>query len=209
MNYEPGSSLSHGIAAAFAAGGAALIILFAAVFGDAWSVVSVSIYSASLILLYGASCVYHMVSHVRAKEWFNRIDHAMIYLLIAGTYTPVCLTILRDSVGWWLFGIVWGLAALGMTIKLTGLRFAEWISTALYIALGWAILPFFDTLRQVTSPDQLFWLFLGGVLYTLGTLFFAMSRKWQWTTWFGAHEIWHVFVIAGSGAHFWFVLSII
>lgn len=208
--YEPGSSVLHGAGALLAIAGLVLLVVFAALQGDAWHVVSFTIFGSAMVLLYVASTLYHaFTTNTRTKNVFKRIDHAMIFVLIAGTYTPVCLVTLRGPIGWTLFGIVWGVAIAGATLKLTGVRINKLWSTLLYVCLGWAALGAIVPLFSLVPFWGLFWLFLGGVLYTAGTLFYAMDQKWNWHRWFGAHEIWHLFVMAGTFSHFWFVLQFV
>lgn len=200
----------HAIGGILAIAGLVLLIVFAAIQGTAWHVVSFTIFGSAMVLLYVASALYHVFSHEsRAKAIFKRIDHAMIFVLIAGTYTPVCLVTLRGPIGWTLFGIVWGLAIAGAALKLSGIHINKLWSTLLYIGLGWAAVGAIFPLLDRIPLWGLFWLFLGGIAYTSGTVFYAMDQKWKWHEWFGAHEIWHLFVMAGTFSHFWFVLQFV
>ena len=188
------NAATHAVGVAASALGGALLIVLAALEGDARLIVGVSIFVATLILLYSASTLYHAAIGEQARRRLKVFDHAAIYLLIAGTYTPFTLAGLQGGWGWSLFGTIWGLAVAGVVFKLffTG-RFPK-ISTALYVAMGWLVLVAIVPLIRALSPVTLGWLFAGGVTYTLGTLFYHSSRR-------HAHAIWHVFVLGGSICH--------
>jgi len=203
---EPLSSLTHLIGVGLAVAALVLLIVFAALKSTAWHVVTFSIFGASMILLYLASTLYHFFCKTKkAKSFFMKLDHAMIYVLIAGTYTPICLVPLRGPWGWTLFGIVWGLAILGIVWKFT-LPMKPVLSTLLYLLMGWIALIAFVPLLEVLTGLAWLWLGLGGVLYSLGTIFYALDIIVPRTRWFGMHEVWHLFVIAGSFCHFWLML---
>lgn len=193
---ELANSVTHGIGAALALAGLAVLVVLAARAGDPWRIVSFSIYGASLVTLYLASTLYHGFRSPRVKRIFHVLDHSSIYLLIAGTYTPVTLVSLRGPWGWTLFGVIWGLAIAGVVFKcfFTG-RF-DAASTAIYVAMGWlavvAVRPAFRALGGV----GLLFIAAGGLAYTLGVVFYAWRRLP-----FG-HSIWHLFVVAGSALHF-------
>ena len=168
-------------------------------------VVSVLVFAASLIALYGFSTIYHSTTDVARRVKLRTVDHAMIYVLIAGTYTPFSLLVLKGSTGWWIFGLAWIMAAVGITIKLFYTGRYDKLSTAMYIFMGWIIVFAIKPLIENLSSDGLAWLFAGGVSYTVGALFYSI-RKMP----FG-HAIFHIFVLAGSACHFvsvyYFVLA--
>jgi hemolysin III len=167
----------------------------AASHGTALHVVTCAVYGITLILLYLASTLYHALTNGTAKRVFRILDHASIYLLIAGTYTPFTLLALRGAWGWTLFGLVWGLAVAGIVFKcfLTGRLHA--LSTAVYLLMGWIAVIAIRPLMAALSTPALLWLLAGGLAYTFGVVFFASSRKY-------AHALWHLFVLAGSVCHF-------
>ena len=192
---ELANALTHGAGAvASLVGGTALVVL-AAVHGDAWKVVSSAVFSATLVLLYTASTLYHAVRAPGAKARLKVFDHCAIYLLIAGTYTPFTLLGLRGGWGWSLFGVAWGLAVAGVVFKLffTG-RFPR-LSTALYLAMGWMALVAVVPMVRNLDASVLAWTVAGGLAYTVGTIFYHGRRPY-------AHAVWHLFVLAGSACHF-------
>ena len=193
---ELANSLSHGIGALLAVASLLVLVQMAASRGGAAGVVGASIFGATMILLYGVSTLYHALPAGRAKHWFNRLDHAAIYVFIAGSYMPYLLGVLRGAWGWTLFGIVWGAAALGVAAKLFNrLRHPLW-STGLYLAMGWvALIAAVPLLERLTWPG-LGWLVAGGLAYTLGAVVFHFDSKVRY-----AHFAWHLFVMAGSACH--------
>lgn len=193
------SSLSHVVGGVLAIAGTIVLIVLAAERGDPWRIVSFSVYGATLIFLYTSSGLYHALSG-RARRVFRRLDHAAIYLLIAGTYTPFALGPLRGPWGWSLFGVLWGLAVLGIVQEFIPQRTRR-ISMIFYIVMGWLIVIAVDPLTRHLAPGGLMWLLFGGLFYTLGVIFFIFDEKWR----FG-HEIWHLFVLAGSIAQYGAVL---
>ena len=188
------NATTHAAGAVAAALGGAGIIVLVSLRGDARLIVGASIFVATLILLYTASTLYHLATSSSVKQRLKVLDHAAIYLLIAGTYTPFTLAGLRGGWGWSLFGVIWGLAVAGVVFKLffTG-RFRV-VSTAIYIAMGWLALIAVVPLVRALPTDSLAWLFAGGVTYTLGTVFYHSRR-------FYAHAVWHLFVLGGSVCH--------
>lgn len=197
---ELANSLTHGIGAAFGAAALALLAVFSALNGNAWHIVSCSIYGTTLILLYTASTLYHAIPFPRAKRVLKIVDHASIFLLIAGTYTPFLLVTLRGPWGWWLFGAVWAIAAAGIVMKLFWTGRFRYLSTGLYLAMGWIVMIALKPLVCSLPRGGLVLLGAGGLLYTLGTIFYL--RK---TMPFG-HAIWHGFVLAASICHFFSIL---
>ena len=193
---EKFNAWSHLIGALLALSGAVLLIVLAAASGEARKVVSVSIYGATLVLLYSTSTLYHSVRG-RIKIIFRKLDHLAIYLLIAGSYTPFCLVTLRGAWGWSLLGIIWGLAVFGMLQEIKPRSEARILSLAIYAVMGWIVLIAVDPLLLALGSAGFTWLAAGGILYTVGILFYAFDEKFRhW------HGIWHLFVIGGSAMHF-------
>lgn len=190
---EFANSLSHGLGAAGAVAVTPVLIL-AAIPDGAAAIVGVSVFGATMIVLYLASTLYHALPEGRGKAAFRVIDHGAIYLLIAGTYTPFTLGVLRGGWGWALFGVIWGLAAAGLVFKAVA-RF-RWprVSTALYLAMGWVVVVALPPLVSRLPAAGLAWLIAGGVAYTGGVAFFVSRRRWS-------HAVWHGWVLAGTVCH--------
>ncbi|WAH59187.1 hemolysin III family protein [Pseudomonas silvicola] len=187
---------THLVGAVLASIGAVWMLVLASLQGDAWKIVSMAIYGVTLVTLYSASTVYHSVRG-RAKVIMQKVDHFSIYLLIAGSYTPFCLVTLRGPWGWTLFGIVWGLAVIGMLQEIKPRSEARVLSIIIYAVMGWIVLVAVKPLLATLGTAGFTWLATGGVLYTVGIIFFAYDRRFRhW------HGIWHLFVIAGSLLHF-------
>ncbi|HYD54536.1 MAG TPA: hemolysin III family protein [Gemmatimonadaceae bacterium] len=190
------NALTHGLGAvASVAAGTALITL-AAIHADTRAIVAAAVFTAALVLLYSASTLYHAIPHARVKARLKVVDHCAIFVLIAGTYTPFTLVSLRGPWGWTLFGLAWGLAALGVVFKLFFTGRFRFVSTLLYVALGWMVVIAWRPMSEAMSPATLWWLFAGGIAYTGGTVFY-MSRRIPY-----AHGIWHLFVLGGSVCHY-------
>lgn len=193
------NSYSHLAGLLLATGGSAWLIVQAALRGDAWQVVSFSIFAASMVLLYGASTLYHSVRGA-AKKVMVKFDHCAIYVLIAGTYTPFTLVTLRGPWGWALFGTVWGLAVIGIVKELCIGR-ERVPSVPLYVAMGWmAIVAVVPLVRELPNAG-LAWLVAGGLLYTIGIVFYANDERWK-----HAHGVWHLLVLGGTASHYCAVL---
>ncbi len=205
---EPISALTHFVGALLSVAGLSLLIVFAVEHGTAIHVVSFTIFGATMLLLYLASTFYHFIcaTNERAKRISQIFDHVAIYLLIAGTYTPVALIVLPQGWGWTIFGLVWFIALLGTIIKATNMHVPAWVSLILYLVMGWLIVIAFFPLTETLHGDALLWLVLGGVFYTVGSIFFALDKIIPRTKWFGMHEIFHLFVMLGSFAHFWLMI---
>jgi hemolysin III len=191
---------THLVGALLAVAGTAVLVALAAMGGDVWKIVSVSIYGATLILLYTASTLYHSLKG-SAKDLMQKLDHHGIYLLIAGSYTPFCLVSLRGNWGWPLFAVVWGLALLGIFQELRPGLGGRRLSLAIYIVMGWAALAALVPLRSALGSGGFAWLAAGGVVYTLGIVFYVLDERLR-----HAHGIWHLFVIGGSALHFFTIL---
>ena len=189
------NAVTHGLGVLLSVAAAALLIVFASLRGSAWIIVGVSIFGATLIVLYTASTVYHAVGGARAKARLKVFDHASIYLLIAGTYTPCVLGPLRGGWGWSLFGVIWGLALAGVVFKVFMVGRFPRLSTVIYVAMGWLVLIAAVPLVRALPGAALAWLVAGGVAYTAGTVFYH-GRRMRYT-----HAIWHLFVLAGSLCH--------
>lgn len=197
---ELANSITHGLGLVLSVAGLAVLIVFAALRGNAWHVVSCSVFGATLVLLYSASMVYHIVRSPRAKRLWKILDHSSIYLLIAGTYTPFTLVNLRGGWGWTLFGLVWGLALLGILFKVFFVDRYVIASTAVYLAMGWIAVIAVKPLLASVADGGLVLLLAGGLAYSLGVVFFAWGRLPF------NHAVWHLFVLAGSICHYFAVL---
>lgn len=168
------------------------------------------VFGISLILLYSASSIYHLTyASQKVINVLRRIDHSMIYVLIAGSYTPICLISLRGKVGYSIFGVIWTLAILGILIKNFWFSAPRWLSTSFYIAMGWLVVLAFYPLSKVMPVSGVMWLVIGGVLYTVGGIIYALKIPKVKNKYFGFHEIFHIFVMLGSLSHYWFVLKYI
>ncbi len=198
---ELANSVSHGLGVVAALVGIPFLIVAATRQGDAGFIIGASVFSATIVLLYLGSTLYHALPAGKAKRVFRVIDHTAIYLLIAGTYTPFTLGVLRGPWGWTLFGVVWGLAAVGVLLKGFGKASHPIVSTALYVSIGWLILIAVDPLIAKVPFPGLVWLVAGGLFYTAGVGFFATDSRLR----FG-HLIWHLFVLAGTACHYFAVL---
>lgn len=193
---EIANAVTHGIGVILSIGGGAVLITLTSVFAGAREVISVTVFSLALVLLYTASTLYHAARHPDIKSRLKVLDHCAIFLMIAATYTPFTIAAIRGGWGWSLFGIIWGLAVFGIVFKLffTG-RFRT-LSTMTYIGMGWLVVVAFAPLSQALTPTALALLITGGVFFTVGTLFYHFERIPF------SHAIWHLFVLAGSISHF-------
>lgn len=201
---EVANSITHGVGLLLSLAALPILIVVATGGGDPWRIVAASVYGGSLVLLYTTSTLYHALSGARVKALLRRCDHMAIYLLIAGSYTPFLLGPLRGAWGWSLFGVIWALALTGVGFKaVCGIRLPH-LSTVLYVAMGWlVVIAAVPLVRSLPGPG-LAWLVTGGALYTGGVVFYVLDRRVRF-----AHAIWHIFVLAGSAAHFWAVLGYI
>lgn len=187
---------THLAGAVLALAGSVVLVVRAALVGDAWKLVSVSIYGATLVLLYSFSTLYHSFRG-RAKDILRALDHQGIYLLIAGTYTPFCLVSLRGAWGWSLLAVVWGLALVGGLQELWQASGTRRLSLIIYLVMGWAVVVAIPPLIEALGMAGFIWLAAGGLLYTVGIVFFVLDSRLR-----HAHGVWHLFVIAGSAAHY-------
>jgi len=190
------NSITHLVGAAMAATGTVVLIWLAARMGDPWKITSFAIYGATLLILYAVSTLYHSVRG-RSKSVLRKLDHCAIYLLIAGTYTPFTLVTLRGASGWTLFGIVWGLAVIGLIQETWLAHGARIPSLVIYLLMGWAAVIAIVPLSEALSAGGLAWLIAGGLLYSGGIVFYVLDEKYR-----HAHGIWHLFVLAGSSSHY-------
>jgi len=194
---EKFNAVSHLLGAVLALAGAIVLVVLAAIGGDPWKVVGVSIYGASLVLMYSSSTLYHSVRGGRGKDFLRKMDHQSIYLLIAGSYTPFCLVTLRGPWGWSLLGVVWGLAIVGSLQDLRPRNDARVLSVVIYLLMGWAAVVALVPMVNALGRAGFAWVASGGLLYTVGIVFYALDARLK-----HAHGIWHLFVLAGSAAHF-------
>lgn len=198
---EKFNTFTHLIGTLLALAGSAMLIVLAALAGDAWKIVAFSIYGASLVLLYSSSTLYHNASKGRLKHFLRTLDHNSIYLLIAGTYTPFVLVSLRGPWGWSLFGVVWGLALLGVLQELWLPKKTRIVSMVIYVLMGWIAVVAIEPLVAALSWPGFAWLAGGGLAYTIGIVFFVNDQRFRhW------HGIWHLFVLAGSILHYFAIL---
>jgi len=198
--HELANSATHGMGLALSVAGCALLVTLAALRGNAWHIVACSIYGGTLVCLYSASTVYHSVRSPRLKHVLRIVDHSSIYLLIAGTYTPFTLVLLRGGWGWTLFGLVWGLSLVGILLKVWFVDHLPVASTLVYVGMGWLVVIAIKPVVALVPAAALLWLLAGGVFYTAGVGFFA----WQKLPYH--HAIWHLFVMGGSVCHYFAVL---
>lgn len=197
---EVANAITHGIGAFLSIAALALLIVFASLFGTAWHVVSFTIYGVTMLLLYVSSTLVHSFPEGKVKDLFEIFDHASIYLFIAGTYTPFLFIVVRGSLGWTLFGVVWGIAISGVVFKAFFVKKFLFLSTLFYIAMGWLIVLAWNPLVETLATGGIVLLVAGGLLYTVGTVFYV------WRGFPFHHAIWHMFVLAGSAAHFFAIL---
>lgn len=200
LGEEIAHSVTHGIGAGLSVAGMTVLLVLSVLFGSVAHIVSFSIYGASLVVMYLASTLYHSFQHPRVKRVFKIIDHAAIFLLIAGTYTPFLLVGIPGVWGWTLLGVVWTIALLGVTFKTLFIGRFEVLSVTTYLLMGWLVVIAGQELIAHIPVGGLIWLAVGGVLYTLGIIFYALW-KIPYT-----HAIWHLFVLAGSACHYFAVL---
>ncbi|OGH90440.1 MAG: hypothetical protein A2507_03020 [Candidatus Magasanikbacteria bacterium RIFOXYD12_FULL_33_17] len=201
---EPLSALTHFLGLILSIVGLILMVVFASLKHKHVEVVGLSIFGASLILAYSASFVYHIFAKEhKIKKTLQKIDHAMIFVLIAGTYTPVGISMPNKALGWSIFGIIWGVALVGIIIKAVDIKIPAWLSTLLYLSAGWLVTLAIVPITKWLGMSAVWWLIAGGLAYSIGTIFFALENYVKRSRWWGMHEIFHLFVMLGSFCHFW------
>ena len=200
---EPVNALTHGFGAV-----ASLIALILMV-SDSWSKTEYSallaswVFGISMILLYSSSSIYHWVKGSDSRIlWLKKIDHMMIFILIAGTYTPYCIIALPNTMGWITFSLVWAVAIAGIFIKLFWIHAPRWISTGIYLGMGWFAVTIFPSMNEQFGTGGFLWLGIGGLAYTIGAIIYALKKPDPFPLKFGFHEIWHIFVLIGTFSHF-------
>lgn len=205
---EPVNALTHLLGALLAAVGLVVLLMNGVANDSARQVVAFAIFGTSLVLLYTASGIYHTLNlSERGLAMLRRLDHMMIYVLIAGTYTPVCLVLLRGHLGIGLLIAVWAIAVIGIVQKLVWMRAPRWFSTALYLGMGWAAMIIARPLLSAAPLGFFLWIIAGGAFYSIGAVVYATKWPNPVPGIFGFHEIWHLFVMAGSFSHYWAVLA--
>ena len=206
---DPASALTHFFGALLSIVGLGVLVYRASAAGTVWHLVSFPIFGTGLILLYTASTLYHSLRLPPGPtSVLRKVDHIMIFVLIASTYTPFCLVPLRGPWGWSLFGAVWGLAVAGVVLKLLWIEAPRWLSVGLYLAMGWLVVVAAYPLVKAVPPAGLGWLAAGGAFYTVGAVGYAVKWPRLWPGRFAFHDVWHLFVMAGSLAHFAAVLTL-
>lgn len=204
-NYSLGEEITnailHGIGALLAIAALVLCVVFSAIHHNPYAVVSSCLYGSTLIILYTMSCLYHSLKVNNAKRVFRIIDHCSIFLLIAGTYTPLTLVSLNGPIGWTLFGIIWGVSILGIVLNAIDFNKYKVVSMILYIMMGWAIIFTFPRLLKVMDMAGIYLLVAGGIVYTIGAIFYGFGKKIKYM-----HSVFHFFVLAGSIFHFFAIL---
>lgn len=199
LGEEIANAVSHGIGALLGVAGTAVLIVYAAIYSDVWGIVSAALYGGTLIILYTFSTLYHSITHTKAKGILQIFDHCSIFLLIFGTYIPVCLSLMRNWLGWVLFGINAACAVIGVVLNSINMQKFKKFSMVLYIVMGWSVLMMAKPVFQKLDILGGTFLVIGGVLYTLGIIFYKSKRKYM-------HFIWHFFVLGGSIFHYFFVM---
>lgn len=205
---EPGSAITHFIAMMLAVFASTPLLVKTATTADSTAFKAMAVFMLSMIALYGASTLYHSITvKDRLLRVFRKIDHMMIFVLIAGSYTPVCLIVLNDKMGYTLLAVVWAIAIIGMFVKALWITCPKWFSSVLYISMGWVCLGVFGSLWNTLPRSAFFWLLAGGIIYTIGGIIYALKLPLFNSLHknFGSHEIFHLFVMGGSVCHFIFM----
>lgn len=213
---DPVSGFTHLLGAVASIIGLVFLIIQAILRSNeiAWDVVSFSIFGVGLLLLYTFSSLYHLLNvGEKATTLLRKFDHIMIYILIASSYTPICLGPLRGPWGWSIFGVVWALAIIGLVLTTVWLQAPRWLTTGLYLAMGWAVIiaiyPMLTIFAQLDSLTSLWWLLAGGLFYTVGAVIYGLKWPHFKNNYFGFHELFHIFVLLGSLCHYWFIIHYI
>jgi len=196
LGEEIANSITHGVGIGLSVAALTLLIMYGVRSGDAWRLASAIVYGITLVLEYTASTLYHSFPQPKVKHVFKILDHAGIYMLIAGTYTPFTLVTIRDSGGWWLFIIVWALAIAGISTEAFWAYRPRWLSAAVYLAMGWLVVLAIQPIIAHLAPAGVWLLVAGGLAYTLGTIFYVLKKVPYF------HAVWHLFVLGGSICHF-------
>jgi hemolysin III len=201
---EPINGLTHGIGALLAVVGLVLLLYNAIAAGSVSKIVAYTIFGSSMVLLYASSSLYHSLP-VKEKtlQLFRKLDHVMIYVLIAGSYTPICLLVLDEDWRWIIFSAVWCVALIGIIKKIVWTNVPHWLSLTFYLAMGWVGIFLFPSIIQKMPVGFLLWIIAGGLSYTVGAVIFGVQKPNPIPDWFGHHEIWHLFVMMGTFSHFW------
>ncbi|WP_058308378.1 PAQR family membrane homeostasis protein TrhA [Gracilibacillus massiliensis] len=197
---EVANSITHGIGMALSIAGLVILIVYSSLYGTAWHIVSFTLFGVTMVLLYTSSTLLHSLPKGKAKNVFEILDHSSIYFFIAGTYTPFLFVVIQGTLGWTLFGIIWGLAIGGTIFKAFFVKKFLFFSTILYVVMGWLIVLTWNPLVENLHPNGVMLLVIGGVLYTVGAVFYV------WRGFKYHHALWHLFVLAGTIAHFFCVL---
>ena len=200
LGEEIANSLTHGLGTGLAIAALVILVAFAVPAHDGYKLAAAIVYGVTLVLQYAASTLYHALPQPRAKHVFKILDHCGIYLLIAGTYPPFCLVTLREANGWWLFGVIWGLAILGIVLESFWVYRPRWVSVLLFLGMGWLVVTSIGPLVDNLAPGGLWLLVAGGLAYTVGTAFYVLERIHY------MHAVWHLWVLVGSVLHFLAVL---
>lgn len=197
---EIANGVIHGVGVLLSIVGLTVLVIFGVLSNDGWKLASGIVYGVSLVLEYAASTLYHSFPWERVKHLFKIFDHVGIYLLIAGTYTPFTLVTLRDQGGWWFFGLVWLIAAIGISVESFWTYRPRWLSALTYLAMGWLVVIAIGPLTSALPSEGIWLLLAGGLAYTIGTVFYVLKKVPY------MHAVWHVFVLAGSACHFFAVI---
>lgn len=200
LGEEIAHAVTHGVGIPLSIAGLVILVAFSSLYGDAWHIISSTIYGVTLILCYTASTLYHGIPLPRAKQLLRQLDHASIFLLIAGTYTPFTLVNLRGPWGWTLFGLVWGIALAGIALELIARKRYKRLSISLYLGLGWLVVIAIQPMLESVGTGGLLLLLAGGLCYSLGVIFYVWKRLAY------HHAVWHLFVLGGSIFHFFSIL---
>ncbi|MBR3697878.1 MAG: hemolysin III family protein [Clostridia bacterium] len=208
---EPLSGLTHCIGASLSLIGLVILIVFSSIWGNAYHVISFTLFGTSLFLLYLFSTLYHWLNiGEKGISIFRKFDHIMIYILIAASYTPVCFTALRGPWGWSIFGVIWGFAILGTLLTSIWIKAPRKLTTTIYIMMGWAVLiaiiPLIKAFKNANLFYSLWWLVAGGIFYTIGGIIYGLKIPKKTFGIWGFHEIFHILIMIGSACHYWFVL---
>lgn len=201
LGEEIANSITHGIGAGLSIAALVILVVFAALQGDAWKIVSFSIYGVSLFALYLTSTLYHSFTNPKLKQFFHVLDHSAIFLLIAGTYTPILLISMRGVLGWILFGLIWALALGGIVFKIFFFEKFKMLSVLFYVGMGWLVVIAGKPVLEMVPTSVNLWLLIGGIFYTVGVVFY-ITKKIPFQ-----HGIWHLFVLGGSVSHFFGMLQ--